>query len=136
MNRRKKLLLSGAIATLVSGVILTTIWVYSAGQLRVLKGRGVYANPEDGMRTLIASSYCGVNKVKIVHSGREIFDDLWFVEARVWAEQRADGKGFSGREYDNPGSFFLRVQNGWVLVPEGKFPEVIAFCKWLFGLSG
>jgi len=28
------------------------------------------------------------------------------------------------------------VQNGWVFVPEGRFPEVIAFGKWLFGLSG
>ena len=67
---------------------------------------------------------------------KEIFDNLWFVEAHVWAASRSDGKGFSGRDYDNPGCFFLRVQNGWVFIPEGKFPEIIAFGKWFFSLSG
>ena len=101
-----------------------------------LKGQAVYANPEDGMRTLIANSYSGVNRAEIVHAGRELFDDLWFVEAHVWAVSRSDGKKNSGQDYDNPGSHFLRVQHGWVYVPEGKLPEVIALGKWLFGLSG
>ena len=121
---------------LVAGVVLAGLWFYSAGQLRKLRGQAVYANPEDGMRVLIAKSYSGVNKVEIVHADRELFDDLWFVEAHVRAENRADGKGFSGRDYDNPGSFFLRVENGWLFVPEGRWPEIIAFGNWLFGLSG
>ena len=136
MNVRKKLLLSAGSVAAVLVFILALIWIYSAGQLWVLKDEAVYANPEDGMRALIASGYSGVEKIEIVHAGREMFDDLWFVEAHVWAEGRSDGKGFRGRAYDNPGSFFLRVEDGWVFVPEGKFPEVIAFGKWLFGLSG
>ena len=78
---------------------------------------------------MIARYYSGVNKVEIVRADREIFDDLWFVEAHVWAASRSDGKGFLGRDYDNPGWFFLCVQNGWVFVPEGKFPMVVAFGK-------
>ena len=136
MNWRKRVLLSVAIVAMVVCVPLAITGVYSAGQLRALKVQAVYANPEDGMRTLIASGYSGVNKVEIVHIGREMFDDLWYVEAHVWAESRSDGKGFCGRAYDNPGSFFLHVEDGWVFVPEGKFPEIIAFGKWLFGLSG
>jgi hypothetical protein len=135
MNRRR-FLLSAAIVILAVVAVLTTAWVYSAGQLRALEGQMVYPTPEDGMRELIANYYSGVDKVKIVHAGKDIFNDLWFVEAHVWAASRSDGKGFSGRDYDNPGWFFLRVQNGWVFVPEGKFPEIIAFGKWLFGLSG
>lgn len=136
MSRGKKLLLGVAGLALAAGVVAAGLLVYSAGQLGVLKGQVVYANPEDGMRALIAKSYSGVNKVEIVHSGRELFDELCFVEAHVWATGRADGKGFSGRQYDNPGSFFLRVEDGWVFVPEGRLPEIIAFGKWLFGLSG
>jgi hypothetical protein len=136
MKRRKKLLLSLSIVALVVCVLLAITWVHSAGQLRVLKAQGVYANPEDGMRAQIASSYSGVSNVEIVHAGRELFDDLWYVEAHVWAESRSDGKGFSGKSYDNPGSFFLHVGNGWIFVPEGRQPEVIAFGEWLFGLRG
>ena len=136
MNRRKKFLLSAAIVAMAVCVPLAITGVYSAGQLRALKAQAVYANPEDGMRKLISSSYSGVNKVEIVHVGREMFDDLWYVEAHIWAENRSDGKGFCGRAYDNPGSFFLHVEDGWVFIPEGKFPEIIAFGKWLFGLSG
>ena len=136
MNRQKKFLWSATSVALLVGVVLTATWVYSAGQLRALKYQAVYANPEDGMRALIANNYSGVNKAEIVHAGRELFDDLWFVEAHVWTVSRSDRKEFSGRDYDNPGSYFLRVQNGWIFVPEGKSPEIIAFGKWLFGLSG
>jgi len=133
---RKKFLLSTAVIALIVSVVLMATWVYSVGQLRTLKGRTVYATPENGMRELIANYHSGVERVEIIHAGKEIFNDLWFVEAHVWAATRSDGRGFSGRAYDNPGWFFLRVQNGWVFVPEGKFPEIIAFGKWLFGLSG
>jgi len=136
MNHRRKLLLSAALVILAVGIALTTTWVYSARQLRALKGQAVYTTPEDGMRKLIANSYSGVERVKIIHAGKEIFSDLWFVEAYVWATSRSDGKRFSSRDYDNPGWFFLHVHNGWVFVPESKFPVIIAFGKWLFGLSG
>lgn len=96
----------------------------------------VYETPEEGSRRLISRYYSGVNKVEIVRADKEIFDDLWFIEACVWADSCFDGKGFSGRDYDNPGWSFLRVQNGWVFIPEGKFPEMVAFSKWLFGLIG
>lgn len=137
MSRTRKLRLSIAtIILLAMGAILITTWAHSARQLQALRDQTVYASPEEGTRRLIARYYSGVNKVEIVRADREIFDDLWFVEAHVWAASRSDGKGFLGRDYDNPGWFFLRVQSGWVFVPEGKFPEIVAFGKWLFGLSG
>ncbi len=133
MSRRRKLLLSVAILVLVVSFVLASIGVYSGRQLRALKGQAVYTTPEDGMQELIANHYSGVERVDLVRAGESIFADLWFVEAHVWAASRSDGKGFSNRGYDNPGWYFLRVQNAWVFVPENRFPEVVAFGKWLFG---
>ena len=135
-GRRRRLGLSVAIIVLVVSFVLTLIGLFSAGQLRRLKGQAVYATPEDGMQELIASHYSGVERVDIIRTGKSIFPDLWFVEAHVWAGGRSDGKGFASQGYDNPGWYFLRVRNGWIFVPEGSFPEAIAFGKWLFGLSG
>lgn len=134
VDQQKRLLLSAVISALLAGVVLTALYTYSATQLEVLSSRKTYANPEDGMRAMIADSYSGVIKVEILHADKEIFDDLWFVEARVWAASRVDEKVFSDQDSDNPGTFFLRVHHGWVLVPEGKCPEVIALGAWLFGL--
>ena len=136
VDQQKRLLLSAALSALLTGIILTALYAYSASQVRALNSQTAYANPEDGMRALIADSYSGVSKVEILHADKEIFEDLWFVEARVWAASRVDGKGFSDQDSDNPGSFFLRVHNGWAFVPEGKCPEIIALGAWLFGIPG
>lgn len=114
---------------------MASVWLYSAAQLRVLEGKGVYASPAQGMLELVEKRYSAVNKVEIIHMGREIFDDLYFVEVHVWSVSRSDLKGFSDQSYDNLGYFFLKVKDGWVFVPEGKFPEVIALGKRIFRLS-
>jgi hypothetical protein len=135
MNKKKIFLIIFAAIILIVAAFFIATWVYSTKQLQALRGQEVYVTPEKGAQYLIVRYYSGVKKVEIVHAGREIFKDLWFVEVRVWAAKRSDGKGFSDRDYDNPGWFFLHVQNGWVFIPESKFPEIIAFGKWLYGLS-
>ena len=137
MNRIRKIYLGIATIVLLGiGIVLATTLIYSARQLQELQHQTVYATPEEGAHKLIARSYSGVNNVEIVHADQEIFDNLWFVEAHIWAASRSDGKGFSGRNYDNPGWFFLHTQNGWAFIPESKFPEIIAFGMWLYGFSG
>jgi len=135
MSKKKKYFIIFAAIILIVGAFFIATWVYSTEQLQALSGQEVYITPEKGAQELIELYYSGVNKVEIVHAGREIIEELWFVEVRVWAAKRSDGKGFSDRDYDNPGWFFLHVQNGWIFVPESKFPEIIAFGKWLYGLS-
>ncbi len=132
MGKRKKMVLGGIIVLLLAAGFGGGIPVYSTLQVRSLEARGVWESPQEGMRSMIERDYSRIDKVEIVQAGKEIFSDLWFVEARVWAERRVDGKGFKGSDYDNPGSFFLRVGDGWVFVPEGRFPWVIAFGRWLF----
>jgi len=140
VNRKVTMLLGGTllVIVLVTGTLIAGVYAHSGAQLAALRGQTAYANPEQGMRALIAEHYTGIQKVEIVYAGQDLglLDDLWFVEAHVWADGRSDGKGFAGREYDNPGNFFLRLEDGWVMVPEGRFPEVIALGKRLFGLSG
>ena len=135
MSKKKKYFIIFAAIILIVGAFFIATWVYSTKQLQALRGQEVYVTPEKGAQELVAQYYSSVNKVQIVHAGRELFEELWFVEVRVWAAKRSDGKGFSDRDYDNPGWFFLHVQNGWIFVPESKFPEIIAFGKWLYGLS-
>jgi hypothetical protein len=135
MSKRKIILIIFAAIILIVGAFFIATWVYSTKQLQALRGQEIYATPEKGAQDLIAQYYSSVNKVEIVHAGREIFEELWIVEVHVWASKRYDGKGFSDGDFDNPGWFFLHVQNGWVFVPESKFPELIAFGKWLYSLS-
>jgi hypothetical protein len=35
-----------------------------------------------------------------------------------------------------PGSFFIRVEEGWVHMPEGAFPKLIGWAMELYGLEG
>ena len=134
MSKKKIIFIIFAVIILIVATFFIATWVYSAKQLQALNDQEVYVTPEKGAQELIVRYYSGVKKVEIVHAGQETFEELWFVEVRVWAAKRNYGKGFSGRDYDNPGWFFLHVQNGWVFVPESKFPEIIAFGKWLYGL--
>lgn len=136
MTRRRNFVLAIFAALMLAGTGLAAAGVYAASQLRTLGEQAVYASPEEGMRALVARHYSGVEKVEIVGAGKEIFDDLRFVVAHVWAAGRADGDGFSGRGYDNPGWFFLRVERGWVFVPEGNYPWVIALGKKLLDFRG
>ncbi len=84
--------------------------------------------------SLVKDWYTGIEKVEIIGPLLPAPDDLQFVEARVWAQSRADGKGFHDWDYDNPGCFFLRLEGGWVLVPESRWPEIIALGKCIFRL--
>jgi len=115
------------------GLAIAGLYVYSRGRLQTLLDQTVYASPEQGMRELVATWYSGVDRVEIVHADKEFFDDLRFVVAHVWAASRSDGKRFSGQDYDNPGCYFLRLKDGWVLVPESCLPWLVAIGKHVFG---
>lgn len=131
MRRRLGLLLG--VAIVATAVALTAIWAYSAHHLRALRGQALFATPEDGMRALVASSYYGVDRVEIAKVGKVVFEELCFVAARVWAAGRVSGGRMKDQSYDNPGWHFLYLGDGWVRVTEGRFPELIALGRWLFG---
>ncbi len=139
---KKSLVILAVVTSLVTQfvlVFLATTWLHTTLNLEIAKREGVYATPEDGMRVLVTESWIDVERVEIQYAGTNSFDGsnphVWFVTARVWAAKRGDGKPINSRGYDAAGSFFLRVQDGWVHVPEGRFPEFIGFGMQLFGIS-
>lgn len=79
-----------------------------------------------------------VERVEIMSAGVNQHDGsqphVWFVTARVFADQRPDGKptphGYGG------GSYFLRVEEGWVHMSEGAFPDFVGWVMELYGLEG
>ena len=54
----------------------------------------------------------------------------------MWADSYDDGSQLHPDGYDNPGSFFLRVRQGLVHMPEGAFPVLIGLAMDVFGLEG
>jgi len=141
MNKhpRRILLWLGVCASILAGIILSG-WLYTTAQLTVARSKGIYPSPEVGMRGLIAAGYVGIQKIEIVRAGINAFDGsdphVWYVIAKVWADQRADGNavGNGQKDYDVPGSYFIRVKEGWVHMPEGAFPELIGFWMKVFGM--
>jgi hypothetical protein len=145
MNRKTKALLGvshavvlaiGLAAGLTLGGLLG-LYVHSSTHLGDLRHQAAYPTPEQAMQALIAESYVGIQRVEIVSAGKDstFLNDLHFVTARVWAERRADGR-IPHADGDLPGCYFLRLETGWVLVPEGRWPALIALGKRLFRLSG
>lgn len=128
------------IAILLTGLCAACGRIYSLAQLGGARQKGMYPNAVAGMQALIAQGYRGVQKVEIEYSGPNSFSGrqphVWFVVAKVWADSRADGRPIHEQGYDLPGSFFLRVNEGWVHLPEDAFPMVIGFFMDLFGLEG
>lgn len=142
MNRKILALVAALVLVIVLAVLLwpPALRAYAVAQIEAAKRDGVYATPEEGMRARIEQHYRDIDRVVIDHSGTNSFDGrlphVWFVTARVYAAARGDGKAIPAGEYDLPGSFFLHVDDGWVHVPEGAFPELIGGAMERFGLYG
>jgi hypothetical protein len=140
MTRRKTILLVSL--ALVACVILipACAYGYTVFQLGLGRLEGVYPSPEEGMRSRIEDSYVGIQRIDIDYAGPNAHDGsnphIWFVTARVYAEQRGDGSSLHPNGYDNPGSFYLKVHDGWIHRPEGSFPELIGFLMKMFHLEG
>ena len=90
----KDIVLVALALAVVVAVALSGVYGYSRQQLTALRDQPTYATPEEGMRDLVADAYLGLKKVEIVHAGYEpcFQGNLYFVEARVWADGRVDGK--------------------------------------------
>ena len=139
----KLLLLAGALALLgllFIPVLVAGGWLYMSSTLALARREGVYPTPEDGMLARIPRSWIDVERVEIERAGPNARDGsqphVWFVVARVWATRRSDWTPVGGPGYDLPGSFFLRVSDGWVHVPEGRLPVLVGWLMDRYGYEG
>jgi hypothetical protein len=140
-RRRSRWVAVFAMLILVAVLLAPHVWrVYAIRQIESAKRQGVYTTPEEGLRHLIEESYRGIERIEIHRAGIASFDGrlphVWFVTARVYAAARGDGKAIDEGEYDLPGSYFLHVNDGWVHVPEGAFPEWVGRAMARFELYG
>jgi hypothetical protein len=115
---------------------------YTKNQLELARSKGIYPNPETGMKTLINQDYIGIQKVEIIYAGPN-YDNgskpfVWFVVADIWAKSRFDGSslGYGKWDHDSGGSYFLQTKEGWVHVTEHLHPEFVAFLMEVYGLAG
>lgn len=134
-------------ATAIIVLVATAIWfvprglrLYAGFQIEKAKQEGIFPTAEAGMRSLIAGTYDAIERVEIDQAGTNSFDGsdahIWFVQARVYTPRRADGRSTGDRGYDNPGSFFIHISDGWVHVPEGAFPELVGWVTARFEMYG
>ena len=139
MTRRKTILLLCLAVMAYAILIPACAYGYTIFQLGLGRLEGVYPSPEEGMRTRLEDSYIGIQRIEIDHAGPNAFDGsnphIWFVVARVLAEQRRDGSRLPPTG-DYPGSFYLKVHDGWIHRPEGSFPGLIGFFMKVFHLEG
>ena len=140
MSRPKRALLIAAAVLLAVGalpfVCLGGAWLYTMAQLEAAKRQGIYDTPEDGMRTLLKQGWPDAERIEIERAGTNSFDGshphVWYVIGRAWLPAK-DGREFRPQGYGG-GSFFLRVDEGWVHIPEGFFPDVIGVLMEWFGM--
>lgn len=119
---------------LVGAIALGAVCAYSRQQMHALSAQRTYATPEEGTRAVAAAHYVGPQDAEIIHASHEpcALGNLHFVEARVWAQSRSDGKPMT-QKGDNPGWSFLRRDDGWVFVAEEHWPWFIALGQRVLG---
>ena len=127
-----------------AGAFLLTMYTFSA--LRWARNNGVYETPQQGTIARANMYYCDVEKVDIEHASTNSFDGsnphIWYVIYRVYAKNHipcdAENPGVAMYHgtYENAGNFWLNVKQGWVFMPEGKFPGVIGTWMKVLGLAG
>jgi hypothetical protein len=140
MTRRKTILLLCLAAQAYAVLLPACAYGYTIFQLGLGRLEGVYPSPEAGIRSLIESTYTGLQRVEIEYAGTNSFDGsfphVWYVIARVWADPHPDGQPLNPSVYDSPQSFFLKVHDGWIHIPEGAMPELIGLAMQVFHLEG
>jgi hypothetical protein len=146
----------GLILGLLLVVILAGILVFAVGpklaeqytiqSLAWARSRGVYDTPQQGVVASANREYCGIEKVEIEQAATNSFDGsdphVWYVLFTVYAKSHAPcdpghpGMALTHQTFERGGSFYLDTKDGWVWMPEGRFPEFIGHWMKKLDLAG
>jgi len=121
--------------------------LYTVRTLDWARGEGVYLTVQEGVSSRAYRYYCGVKKVEIEQAATNSFDGsnphIWYVIWRVYADHRApctaDKPGAPlahNLAYEGGGNYYLNARDGWVYMPEGRFPDLVGFWMKVLGLAG
>jgi len=101
-------------------MVFLCIWIYAASQLALAKNEGIYSTVEEAVVIKNSQGWGGAEVVRL-EDVRASVNQHDGSQPHVW---------FGG------GSYYLHVKEGWVLVPEGAFPEFIGWVMELYGMEG
>ncbi|MCP4417091.1 MAG: hypothetical protein GY805_10740, partial [Chloroflexi bacterium] len=130
---------TGIIAILLFLLVAPLVW--TVGQLTLAKADGIYATPEEGMTSKLLKNSGGyeIERIDILSAGPNYPDGrlphVWYVMVNIYAEYRSDGKSTAPRGSWGGGSYFVKVADGWVHVPEGAFPVLMGRVMAWYGLE-
>jgi hypothetical protein len=114
------------------------IWVYAASQLALAKNEGIYASVEEAVSVRSSQGWGGAQVVRVedIYASINRFDGaqphVWFGGARIYLDRVPLGGRW--KQYMT-GSYYLRVKDGWVHVPEGALPEFIGWVMTLYDME-
>ena len=120
---------AGILAFILFCLVAPLVW--TVGQLTLAKADGIYATPEEAMTAKLSNNSGGyeIERIDISFAGPNYRDGrlphVWFVIANIYANYRSDGKSTAPKGYWGAGSYFIKVKDGWVHVPEGAFPVLM-----------
>jgi len=139
---------------LAVGVTCATGWLlytlaakaYTIASLNWARGQGIYNTPQEGVIARANQYYCELEKVEIEHAATNSFDGsdphIWYVIFTVHAQNRIPcdsenpGPLLHRGTSESGGSFYLHTKDGWVWMPEGRFPELIGHWMKKLDLAG
>lgn len=114
-------------------------WVYAASQLTLAKSEGIYATVEEGVveRNSAGVGDAEVIRIEGVRANVNQYDGsqphVWFGTATVYLDRVPEGRSW---DHYNAGSYYIKVSEGWVHVPEGAFPEFIGWVMAFYNMEG
>ena len=119
---------------------------YAIASLNWARSQGVYDTPQEGVLSRATQQYCGLEKVEIEQAATNSFDGsdphIWYVIFTVYAQNHVPcdpenpGPALHNQTYESGGSYYLHTKEGWVWMPEGRFPEFIGHWMTQLDLAG
>lgn len=114
-------------------------WLHATSHIALAKNEGIYATVEEAVIARNSQGWGGAQVVKIedVQASPNSWDGsqphVWFGGGMVYLDRVP--QGWNRTQY-LAGSFYIRVREGWVHVPEGAFPKFIGWIMELYDLEG
>lgn len=144
LAQRRPIIRTGRVRLLLLALLLLVPlflggpWAYAVARLEMAKREGIYATPEAAVLARAAAiEGVEVESLQMMYNGPNDHDGelphVWFGGANVTYDRPHP---YTGRRTLSMGSFYIRVEEGWVHVPEGAFPTLIGRLMEIYHLEG
>ena len=114
--------------------------VYSLGALSQARKLGVYASPEEAATAIAEHDFRDITSIRIHNAGVNRHDGqdphIWFVAMQICAAGTLDGGPMWRDGCTEGGSHFLHMRDGWVMMPESRFPLFVGWWMKKMGMAG